>query len=229
MLEKFHVNGKGESGLCSAKTKCPFGGVSGQENHFSTPEEARYFYEKNNSNKNIETLNKSQEINLYDEEDKILTDFIKLVNKDLAIKLSLLIIEKDRKYIFTQIKDPKIISKIFTEYSHDLNSMRILASNPYINYKIQNKLLKINDSEINIELSSQRNLSKTAIEFFLKNEDPGLRDYFACNQYLPDSILEKLAKDSDFNVSRAAIESIKRKTVRKENKIKREKAKLLKN
>lgn len=38
---KWHINDKGEVGRCSAtKGKCPFGGASGLENHYSSREEA---------------------------------------------------------------------------------------------------------------------------------------------------------------------------------------------
>lgn len=41
---KWHINDKGEVGRCSAtKGKCPFGGASGLENHYSSREEAEKF------------------------------------------------------------------------------------------------------------------------------------------------------------------------------------------
>lgn len=42
----YHVNSKGDVGRCSARINCPFGGDSGQDEHFNTPEEAREFAEK---------------------------------------------------------------------------------------------------------------------------------------------------------------------------------------
>ena len=40
-MSKFHVNDNGLSGRCEAeKVKCPFGGDSGQENHYATLDEA---------------------------------------------------------------------------------------------------------------------------------------------------------------------------------------------
>lgn len=42
MAAKFHVNGKGEAGKCSASNgKCPFGGETGTENHYDTVEQAQ--------------------------------------------------------------------------------------------------------------------------------------------------------------------------------------------
>lgn len=41
---KWHINDSGEVGRCSAtKAKCPFGGASGLENHYSSREEAVRF------------------------------------------------------------------------------------------------------------------------------------------------------------------------------------------
>lgn len=42
----WHVNSKGIAGQCSATQKCPFGGVSGQENHFYNKEDAIAFGQK---------------------------------------------------------------------------------------------------------------------------------------------------------------------------------------
>ncbi len=43
-MAKYHINGKGEAGRCSAqKGKCPFGG---DLEHYSTPGDARRAYEK---------------------------------------------------------------------------------------------------------------------------------------------------------------------------------------
>ncbi len=43
-MARYHVNGKGEAGLCTAQTgNCPFGG---ELDHYSTPEDARRAYEK---------------------------------------------------------------------------------------------------------------------------------------------------------------------------------------
>jgi len=40
-MTKWHINGNGEVGRCTAtKGKCPFGGASGLENHYSSREEA---------------------------------------------------------------------------------------------------------------------------------------------------------------------------------------------
>lgn len=40
-MSKFHVNGEGATGQCGAKEgNCPFGGDSGQENHYATKAEA---------------------------------------------------------------------------------------------------------------------------------------------------------------------------------------------
>lgn len=40
METKWHINGQGQVGRCSAKKKCPFGGVSGFENHYTNKEDA---------------------------------------------------------------------------------------------------------------------------------------------------------------------------------------------
>lgn len=51
MADKFHINGSGDPGKCSAKQGgCPFGGES---DHYSTQEEAREQYEKANADKVI--------------------------------------------------------------------------------------------------------------------------------------------------------------------------------
>lgn len=40
-MAKWHINGSGEVGRCTAtKRRCPFGGASGEENHFSSREKA---------------------------------------------------------------------------------------------------------------------------------------------------------------------------------------------
>lgn len=45
-MAKYHINDNGVTAECgAAKGKCPFGGVSGVENHFNTPKEARTAYE----------------------------------------------------------------------------------------------------------------------------------------------------------------------------------------
>lgn len=55
---KFHVNSAGEPGSCSAQISCPFGS---SEEHFSTKDEARAFYEKNNAEKLVpQTMSKSE-------------------------------------------------------------------------------------------------------------------------------------------------------------------------
>lgn len=40
-MPKYHTNNEGEWGLCLAEIKCRFGGESGLENHYDTPEEAK--------------------------------------------------------------------------------------------------------------------------------------------------------------------------------------------
>lgn len=47
-MARYHINGKGEPGVCRATQKCPFGDL--QEDHYSSPEEARKGYEKNFKN-----------------------------------------------------------------------------------------------------------------------------------------------------------------------------------
>src|SRR5579875_1479154 len=42
-MDKYHINARGEPGLCRARKQCPFGGVN---EHYSSPEEARDAYEK---------------------------------------------------------------------------------------------------------------------------------------------------------------------------------------
>lgn len=39
-MAKYHINDKGEAGVCRAKTKCRFGGSSGVDNHFESREAA---------------------------------------------------------------------------------------------------------------------------------------------------------------------------------------------
>lgn len=43
---KYHVNDEGNVGKCGAKNSCPFGGETGFEDHYATPEEAKKAYEK---------------------------------------------------------------------------------------------------------------------------------------------------------------------------------------
>lgn len=42
-MSRYHINKKGEPGICSAEVKCPLGG--GEEQHYSTPEKARQAFE----------------------------------------------------------------------------------------------------------------------------------------------------------------------------------------
>ncbi len=46
-MARYHINGKGEAGICRAQQKCPFGDVDTE--HFSTAEEARKVYEEAHS------------------------------------------------------------------------------------------------------------------------------------------------------------------------------------
>lgn len=49
MARRYHVNPGGEDGPCNAGDgNCPFGGDSGDDRHFDTPEEAKAFAEKEN-------------------------------------------------------------------------------------------------------------------------------------------------------------------------------------
>lgn len=41
-MGKYHVNGKGEPGLCKAQFSCPFGGI---QDHYDSPEVARAAFE----------------------------------------------------------------------------------------------------------------------------------------------------------------------------------------
>lgn len=51
MSAKFHVNGAGETGKCSAQEgNCPFGG---SDQHHDTPEKARAAYEESQSDANL--------------------------------------------------------------------------------------------------------------------------------------------------------------------------------
>ena len=53
---KYHINKKSVPAVCRAtKRKCPFGGVSGNENHYSSLDEAQAFVDKENSG-NFELL-----------------------------------------------------------------------------------------------------------------------------------------------------------------------------
>ena len=57
-MAKYHINYRGESGVCQALSTCPFGGP---EDHFSSPEEARLAYESHASQKfGLEGIRKSQ-------------------------------------------------------------------------------------------------------------------------------------------------------------------------
>ena len=42
-MAKYHINGKGEAGLCRARKSCPFGDLT--EDHYSSAEEARQAFE----------------------------------------------------------------------------------------------------------------------------------------------------------------------------------------
>lgn len=60
MSGKFHLNPEtGEVGRCSAKTKCPFGGDSGSENHYNTSEAARADYEKRMNDNTVPSARKA--------------------------------------------------------------------------------------------------------------------------------------------------------------------------
>lgn len=45
-LNRWHINTKGEVGKCSAQSKCPFGGETGSDNHFTSQEAAELFLAK---------------------------------------------------------------------------------------------------------------------------------------------------------------------------------------
>lgn len=57
-MAKFHVTENGV-GKCSAKIRCPFGGESGQENHYDTIVEAAKDYEKNMESETFNTVSKA--------------------------------------------------------------------------------------------------------------------------------------------------------------------------
>jgi len=58
-MAKFHVNDMGEAGRCRAKAgNCPF---AGDEDHYSSPEEARVAYENSMSQKTYQTALKRAE------------------------------------------------------------------------------------------------------------------------------------------------------------------------
>lgn len=62
-MSKIHFNPEtGETGKCNAKSKCPFSGLNGSENHFNTEEEARAGYEKYMKDSPRRELNKVQEL-----------------------------------------------------------------------------------------------------------------------------------------------------------------------
>lgn len=46
-MAKYHINGKGEPGLCRAKQKCPFSDLT--EDHYASKQEARLAYEQRRS------------------------------------------------------------------------------------------------------------------------------------------------------------------------------------
>lgn len=53
-MSKFHINDEGNPGPCSAEFRCPFGDLD--DDHFSSPQEARDAYEVKMNNQMIETL-----------------------------------------------------------------------------------------------------------------------------------------------------------------------------
>lgn len=51
-MTKFHINAKGVPAPCKAiKGNCPFGGITGQDNHYDTIEEAQAFIDKQSEQK----------------------------------------------------------------------------------------------------------------------------------------------------------------------------------
>lgn len=60
-MTKYHINKNGVIGKCWAeKSGCPFGGVTGQEDHFGTEKEARDFYETKNQDTTLKSLSKNK-------------------------------------------------------------------------------------------------------------------------------------------------------------------------
>lgn len=53
-MSKFHINDEGNPGPCSAEFRCPFGDLD--DDHYSSPQEARDAYEVKMNNQMIETL-----------------------------------------------------------------------------------------------------------------------------------------------------------------------------
>lgn len=126
-MSKYHVNSKGETGKCSAKTKCPFGGETGVENHFSTEKEARAFYETTQTPNLL--LNKTYN----DFVKKDIDDLKKsvLYTDNMGNEKNILFQTRSHKLLFNKIINGKVVSdKSLDKFIEDRSFIDIFYENP---------------------------------------------------------------------------------------------------
>lgn len=87
MARRFHFGTKGPS-PCSAQISCPYGGETGQDNHFDTLADAAAAYEKQNNSHNVFSISKEKVLQNMDTDQAILVASKRDVNRQTLLTLA---------------------------------------------------------------------------------------------------------------------------------------------
>jgi len=88
MARSFHFGTKGPSPCSAQQGNCPYGGESGQDNHFDTLADAAAAYEKQNNSQNVFSISKDSILQNMDSDQAILVASKRDVSRQTLLTLS---------------------------------------------------------------------------------------------------------------------------------------------
>lgn len=175
-MARYHINNADEVGVCKAgKESCPFGGESGEENHYSSQEEARQEAEKRLEEKHG-LVNKIYKAGAKDtSEAEALHPEVKkrIINESTAGKSKL---------------HPSVVAKVFAKDRDELVRRRVASK-----VKSQNVLRKMaDDDSAKVRLSvAQSTKNPEVLKKLSTDDDSAVRNAALKNERMPKRAKKK--------------------------------------
>lgn len=181
MADKFHVNDFDQVGKCKAgKGNCPFGGETGDENHFTTHEEAEHHAEKRLSKRYalVNTLYKSKSANTSQGKDALgnmRTELKKrIISESTSGKSSL---------------HPSVVGKVFSKDNDEL--VRRNVAEKVKSQKLLRTMSEDDSAKVR-EFVARRSNNPEVLKKLATDDDPKVRRQARLNSRMPKRTLKKL-------------------------------------
>lgn len=175
-MARYHINNADEVGKCKAgKQSCPFGGDTGDENHYTDPDEAQKEAEKRLEKKHglVNKVYKSG-ANDTSEAEALHPDVKKRIINDAASGKSKL--------------HPSVVAKVFANDKDELVRRRVASS-----VKSQNVLRKMaNDDSAKVRLNvAQSTKNPEVLKKLASDDDSAVRNAALKNERMPKRAKKK--------------------------------------